>query len=1508
MKSFIRSLTALAISALAVAGVSADMPSRLKVRPQTVVSQKLTASPEHVLERKIAKKSNFANQGRLQNDVNAPVRMKSAPRHAAAAATDMPEIYGCVFYSNKSGLDQTLCRIPTNSSEAFEVKFSGVNAIDGGTAVGNTYFAAYHTEYYGEYKLYVTGYDIETGSKTIERIGDASAEATDVAYNPVDGKVYGCFCDPDSPDYSDYYFGTIDYTTGVATRIADLPRQLAAIAIDAAGKIYVIDKQQEKVGYSLTTVGADLYTIDAATGEMTLIGKTGLKPEYRSSACIDPATGRMFWVVNPTDECGYLYEVDTKTGFTTLVYQFPDDEEVVGMYIAGSNATVGLPAAVSDLTVSFPGGAMQGKASFTMPSADELGNPVSGLMSWKLSTNGTVRAQGTAAAGEKVEATVTLPVEGLYEFSLTVSNDSGISAPAKLTVYVGHDTPSTPAVSVSADGNNVTVSWEPVTTTVNGGYIDPASVTYKVTRMPDIIVVAEGIRETTATDVVPAFEGVAAYTYEVTATCGERTSDKGVSPKLILGHETAPFTDDFSNSADMEKYTVIDVNGDGISWGPYIGNVQVVYNSAMAMDDWFITPPVMLEKGKAYRFSVDVLTGSATAPEKFEIKYGSSNTVEAMTETVVPLQSVSHTEYRTYGDYISPAETGLYYIGIHGCSDADMYTISIDNLTVSEGIQGGAPAAPSALEVTSRTNGELRADISVTAPAVDIIGNELKELEKLVVLRDGTEIKTFSNPTPGETLTFTDDVTACEFYTYSAYAVNADGEGSAVESRVYVGVLEPENPAGVEMTEIEPGVVRVSWTAPAADINGNALDPQYVTYRIYVRGSSQYDLLAKDIKETHTEIVVLDDPSTQVFAQFLVVAETLGGISDGIPTPMSPVGKAYAAPYRESFANAVPGSILGSNTGGGASWGLFNDTENITSFDGDNGFIGCVAQHLDDYATLLLGKIDLAGLESPALSFFTYNITSGSDVDENELEINIVCEGKTENVENIRIADLGTEEGWYRVIVPLDAFKGKTIQPLITAYGRIFSYTLIDAIRVDNVVDHNLTVVEVKAPATVKAGTGYTVAAVVENNGTEDAEGFTVELYCDDNKVAEQDGGTLRTFSKKSYEFVLDMPVIAVDAVSLSAKVVYSKDKNPADNTCGGSTVTPVPSTLPYVTDLSAAVTGDGVVLSWSTPDFSTYIPDAKTEDFENMTSWSSTETGDWTFVDRDGAGIGGFSDGTAFPGIAANSVQSFWVFDNTTEGYNDIFFTSHSGHKYAGQMYSFKAGAAAQCDDWMISPELLGAEQTVSFFARAFESSYSESFEVLASTGSTDPADFTLVAAATAETDEWTLYTFTLPEGSRRFAIRCVSYDRYMFLVDDITFIPAADSSDLELTGYNIYRDNALIGSADGTSFTDTTAEADKDYSYKVTAVFTKGESRPSQAVNIATSGVEGVGAGISVSTGRGTVTVCGAEGMRIALTAVDGRTVAVAGNASPKETFNVAAGVYIVQLPEAAVKVVVK
>ena len=136
---------------------------------------------------------------------------------------------------------------------------------------------------------------------------------------------------------------------------------------------------------------------------MTLIGKTGQKPEYRSSACIDPVTGRMFWVVNPTDECGYLYEVDTKDGFYYSRLPVPDDEEVVGMYIAGSNATVGLPAAVSDLTVSFPGGgAMQEQGILHDAVCRRAPEILSqGLCRGNCRQTAQSAHRGTAAAGEK---------------------------------------------------------------------------------------------------------------------------------------------------------------------------------------------------------------------------------------------------------------------------------------------------------------------------------------------------------------------------------------------------------------------------------------------------------------------------------------------------------------------------------------------------------------------------------------------------------------------------------------------------------------------------------------------------------------------------------------------------------------------------------------------------------------------------------------------------------------------------------------------------------------------------------------------------------------------------------------------------------------------------------------------------------------------------------------------------------------------------------------------------
>jgi len=131
------------------------------------------------------------------------------------------------------------------------------------------------------------------------------------------------------------------------------------------------------------------------------------------------------------------------------------------------------------------------------------------------------------------------------------------------------------------------------------------------------------------------------------------------------------------------------------------------------------------------------------------------------------------------------------------------------------------------------------------------------------LMRDGNLIKTFSTPEPGSELTFVDEVPECSRYTYSAIAVNASGESPAVETKAFVGTLEPSDPTGITLVETStPGEVTIGWTPVTTDIRGNNLNPEFVTYRIYSEGS-QSNLLFSNISGTSKTFKALDDTSVQ---------------------------------------------------------------------------------------------------------------------------------------------------------------------------------------------------------------------------------------------------------------------------------------------------------------------------------------------------------------------------------------------------------------------------------------------------------------------------------------------------------------------------------------------------------------------------------------------------------------------------------------------------------------------
>lgn len=174
----------------------------------------------------------------------------------------------------------------------------------------------------------------------------------------------------------------------------------------------------------------------------------------------------------------------------------------------------------------------------------------------------------------------------------------------------------------------------------------------------------------------------------------------------------------------------------------------------------------------------------------------------------------------------------------------------------------------------------------------------------------------------------------------------------------------------------------------------------------------------------------------------------------------------------------------------------------------------------------------------------------------------------------------------------------------------------------------------------------------------------------------------------------------------------------------------------------------------------------------------------------------------------------------------------------------------------------------------------------------------------------KWTKNTFSVPEGAKYFAIRHVSKNMFILMLDDFTFIPAAyEITDANLTGYIVYRDGMPLNETPfaGTSYTDLDVPAG-NHIYSVTAMYDRGESSPSNLISVTTNAVNGLyDNGANVRARAGHIIITGASDMNVSVTRHDGITIF--SNAG-SDFIDVAAdkGVYIVRLGSRTVKVLVQ
>ena len=545
------------------------------------------------------------------------------------------------------------------------------------------------------YVLYHVEYDMETWERTMGvTLGDMDRNyisSCGMAHDPVTGKNYGIFYNFNmSWQVVNRKLALIDFSTSTPTRTilgnASIP--MAAIACNDQGILYGVGEDGWLYAISTANVGSGNEIEVMPLGDL---GIDNISPNP-STMTFDKRTGKFYWAVVLNDQKCYLYEINPNIGSVsaTQLMQTPDNSWLVNLYVEEPLAQDDAPAAVSNLAASFDGSSTTGTVSFTAPTTTYAGDPLTGTLNYIITANGEQVAVGTVEAGANVQAQVTSPM-GNVEFVVVVSNEVGNSPEAKVQVYVGAESPLAPTnvlFDYDYDTKQSLVSWTAPTQGIHGIELDSEALTYNVYRLPDNVLVAEGIAETAfGEDFDPAT--LAPYQYKVEAVHHNVKGDAAESNKAVVGPALdVPYVNNFNTAASFNLLTILDNNNDGTvcKWSSsYSGGGRAsFYNSkTVDADDWLLSPPINLKRGATYKIEFDANTAVSNDVDYMDVAYGKGMKVDEydkIFDHIILNTPVSNTYSN---DAIVPAQTGVYYFGFHCTSVAGYGWLLLHNFKIT---------------------------------------------------------------------------------------------------------------------------------------------------------------------------------------------------------------------------------------------------------------------------------------------------------------------------------------------------------------------------------------------------------------------------------------------------------------------------------------------------------------------------------------------------------------------------------------------------------------------------------------------------------------------------------------------------------------------------------------------------------------------------------------------------------------------------------------------------------
>ena len=1282
---------------------------------------------------------------------------------------------------------------------------------------------------------------------------DLSQITNGMAFDPTTGKIYALAAIKvaDTEGYTAKFYPSlseVDVYSGFVTPIAQIPA-MVAIACTPSGDIYTISKGKD----------AKLYRVNKSTGDCTLIGSTGTSANYTQGLGFDPVTGKLYWSQISMGGKSALYEVDPATGHADKIFDFGKNEVYTSLYVPEPVVAEDAPAAVESVAAEFKGASHSGRALVKVPAKTYSGRDLVGKVSLTILADGSEVYSQSVDAGSSVSVDLTLE-EGIHSVTAFASNAAGAGPRKAVSVYVGEDAPAAVTdlkLETTAD-NKARISWTAPNIGRNDGYVDPAALTYTVTRYPDGVVVADKISETSFTDPVEA--PADNYYYGVTAWNGLREGQQALTETGIFGYGTSlPCKFSLSSQEEFDLFTVIDANNDWeekYNWGGWMlgknfeyakddGDCAVYgYHPEHDADDWLITPPVGVEKGKRYRLTFTLWTRGNE--EMIEVTAGPRNTIEAQ-KSIIPAKGYKHTEHIVYTQDFTAEENGSYFIGFHITSPKKRWYAFVSDIMVDAVPDDDAPAAVTDLAATAAADGAEAATISFTAPSATVGGETLASLDKIEIFHgNATEpVKTFEAPAPGEALSWTEKGIS-GWMDYRVVATARGKAGHKAEARVYVGwdVPGPVTDASVSDASGQPVV---TWTAPSKGVNGGYINSDDLTYSIY-RYEDDLQLIGNAVKGTSFTDTQLDGHINQHLVAYVVVPSSPAGSGEAVATENIVFGDPYQGEFSEDFADVSVHStpwVLYKLKGKTQCWGVAaaGSAPQCVPVDDDGGMaVYSTDGYNGDEGLLQSPKLDISSIKSPALTFYFYhNYTQEHDawgerfLDRMIPEV-VLPDGTRKALgDAIYVDDLGTR--WLKYTYRLDDYKS---QPwiMIALHGitDCEQNIYVDHLAVTNVISNDLAIYSFSGNGRVEAGKNGSYKATVANRGAEKAAGsaYTVSLLDNGQVVESLQGVDIEPNDFATFRFSLEYPADQGGKThSITARIDWADDEVAANNLSDPvSTVVELPS-LSEVKELRGQAEENNVTLFWDKPD-ALRVDDS----FEEHVCYEIENFGDYTLVDGDQNNTFGFQ-GVYFDN--ANDPQAFMVFNPVELGVTDyassLFpydsFDPRTGNKVLVCFQGYKltadgTGAVyATNDDWFISPEVFGG-QTISFWAKSGDYMQGlDKFEVMYSEGGKDVADFKAIGSAVTTDQNWTLHEIQLPANAKYFAIHCISEDGFVLMIDDLRFISRRSECPVELDGYEIFRDGTSIAllPASATSFTDN-ALAEGSYNYQIAARYADGRS----------------------------------------------------------------------------------